>query len=180
MKSIHQNSELVNRDYDLSGDSGRNLLVMVVQLCVSLVATIILYRLYFPDIHQSSLAQVAFPVAIFHMFRFIGMSVLMPGQLDKRISYRARFQIAIGDLAVALSAVALTYFIVEGGSESLIRILAWVFLIICFTDMANIQRFFTKEKFWNKEMGLTWLLQVLLAIPFLFGECIVLYKLIFG
>jgi hypothetical protein len=108
------------------------------------------------------------------------MSVLMPGQLDKRISYKAKFQIAIGDLAVALSAVALTYFIVEGASESLIRILAWIFLIICFADMINIQRFFTKEKFWNKEMGLTWLLQVLLAIPFLFGECIVLYKLIFS
>ena len=103
-----------------------NLLVMNVQISISLVTTIILCRWLFPGIVQAEFALAALPVAVLHMFRFIGATVVMPGQLDDAISHKAKVQIAIGDLAVALTAVLLTFAILEGFSATAIRMLAWI------------------------------------------------------
>jgi hypothetical protein len=158
----------------------RNLLVMNVQMAVSLLTTIILVRWLFPGIAQEEFATAVLPVAVLHMFRFIGMTVVMPDQLDDAISHRAKVQIAVGDLAVALTAVLLTFAIVEGFSDGAIRALAWLFVITCLADMAVIQRFFIREQFWDKKMGVVWLFQVLLSAPMVMGEIFVLYRLVAG
>ena len=106
--------------------------------------------------------------------------MLMLGQVDSTISATAKNQIAYLDLAVAISAVALTFAIVEGFSETMIRAIAWLFIAICLADLAIVQRFFVGEKFWDKEMGVFWLFQVLLSAPMLLGEFVVLYRLIAG
>ncbi|MCB1449244.1 MAG: hypothetical protein KDJ67_03855 [Nitratireductor sp.] len=162
----------------MSLSPSRNLLVMNVQMSVSLLTTIILCRLLFPGIVQAEFAVAVLPVAILHMFRFIGMTVVMPGQLDDAISHKAKVQIAIGDLAVAVTAVLLTFAIVEGFSDGAVRALAWLFVITCLTDMAVIQRFFIREQFWDKKMGVVWLFQVLLSVPMVLGEFFVLYRLV--
>mgnify|MGYP001048624282 CR=1 FL=1 len=158
----------------------RNLLVMNIQMTVSLVATIILVRWLFPGIVQAEFAVAILPVAVLHMFRFIGMTVVMPGQLDDEISHKAKVQIAVGDLIVALTSVLLTFGLVEGFSEGTVQALAWIFVITCLADMAVIQRHFIGERFWNKRMGVVWLFQVLLAVPMVLGEFLVLYRLVAG
>jgi hypothetical protein len=77
-------------------------------------------------------------------------------------------------------AVLLTFAILEGFSETTVRTLAWIFVITCLIDMSVIQRFFIKEQFWNKEMGVVWLFQVLLSAPMVLGEVFVLYRLVTG
>lgn len=158
----------------------QNLVVMNIQMTVSLLATLILCRWLLPDIVQADFADAIWPVAALHMFRFIGMTVVMPGQLDDDITKKAKVLIAVGDLAVALSAVVLAFAITQGGSEAVLRGLAWVFVLICFADMAVIQRYFIAEQFWNKQMGVVWLFQVLLSVPMILGEVFVLYRLIAG
>lgn len=180
MKKTNKSENSVAGLLSMTESNRRNFLVMNVQLMVSLVSTIIISRLYFPEIFQTEFSQAVLPVSVFHMFRFLGMTLLMPGQMDSQISYKAKLQISIGDLAVAVSAVMLTFFIAEGYSDTLVRTTAWIFVIVCLIDMANIQRFFFKEKWWNKEMGTNWLLQVLLGMPMLLGEFFVLYLLITG
>ena len=160
--------------------ASRNLLVMNVQMAVSLLTTIILVRWLFPGIAQEQFTVAVLPVAVLHMFRFIGMTVVMPGQLDDAISQKAKVQIAVGDLAVALTAVLLTFAIVEGFSAGAIRALAWLFVVTCLADMAVIQRFFIREQFWDKKMGVVWLFQVLLSVPMVMGEIFVLYRLVTG
>jgi hypothetical protein len=164
----------------MSLSPSRNLLVMNVQISISLVSTIILCRWLFPDIVRADFAVAALPVAVLHMFRFIGATVVMPGQLDGGISHKAKVQIAIGDLLVSLTAVLLTFAILEGFSETTVRTLAWIFVITCLIDMSVIQRFFIKEQFWNKKMGVVWLFQVLLSAPMVLGEVFVLYRLVTG
>jgi len=46
--------------------------------------------------------------------------------------------------------------------------------------MAVIQRFFIREQFWDKKMGVVWLFQVLLSVPMVLGELFVLYRLVTG
>lgn len=178
MKQTNKKEDFQVDHLSTTESNRRNFLVMNLQLLVSLISTVIISRVYFPDIFQAEFSQAIFPIAVFHMFRFIGLTLLMPGQMDSRISYTAKLQISIGDFAVAVSAVVLTFFIAEGYSDILVRTMAWIFVIVCFVDMANIQRFFFKEKWWNKEMGTNWLLQVLLGMPMLLGEFFVLYSLI--
>lgn len=81
---------------------------------------------------------------------------------------------------MALTAVLLTFAIVEGFSDGAIRALAWLFVITCLADMAVIQRFFIREQFWDKKMGVVWLFQVLLSAPMVMGEIFVLYRLVAG
>lgn len=70
----------------------RNLLVMNVQMAVSLLTTIILVRWLFPGIAQEEFATAVLPVAVLHMFRFIGMTVVMPDQLDDASAKGPRFR----------------------------------------------------------------------------------------
>ncbi|MEM6889190.1 MAG: hypothetical protein AAF636_13735 [Pseudomonadota bacterium] len=74
--------------------SRNNLIVMGLQMTVSLLSTIMLCRYLFPDIFQVDFATAIFPIAVLHMFRFVAMTMLMPGQVDSRISQAAKNQIA--------------------------------------------------------------------------------------
>lgn len=65
---------------------------MNIQMTVSLLATLVPCRWLLPDIVQTDFAPAIWPVAALHMFRFIGLTVLMPGQLDDEISQKAKEQ----------------------------------------------------------------------------------------
>ena len=84
----------------------QNLIILNVQVGMALLTFFLLFRTYFQDWlkRQPFLAAVQ-PLLFFHVFRFLGLNVLVTGQVDPELPLNALKTIAFGDFASAVCAL---------------------------------------------------------------------------
>lgn len=111
----------------------QNVIHLTIQLVMSVSAYTLLYRIYLrPWLQTKAFEQAVLPFLILHIFRFLGLNLLVTGQVDPAVPREALQIMAYGDLASGICALLATLAIVT--HSGLKRPLVWLFSMVGIAD----------------------------------------------
>jgi hypothetical protein len=139
----------------------------------------IVTRIYiWPNLLKLPRERALLPLVCFHMFRFIGLSFLVPGVVSPLLPYGFASEAAYGDLIAAVLAVITVLALVSRASWALAA--AWIFNIWGTLDLLNA--IFQGEivyRFSPGLLGAAYYIPVAI-VPILLITHIVMFALLFG
>jgi len=129
-----------------------NVTIFWLQLLTSCAVFALAARWYlWPILTRSSLKSALIPLLFVHVFRYVGMVLLVKGMVDPKLPGDALTTAAYGDLVAA--ALALASIVALRGGWRVAVPLAWVFSTWGFVDLLNTLRGVIQTKLPNFDLG---------------------------
>jgi len=88
---------------------------LAIQFSMAIAAYLLIFRTYLhPWLREQTFEAAVMPFLIFHIFRYLGLALLVTGQVDPEVSRNALSIMAYGDLASGVCALIAVVAIVHG------------------------------------------------------------------
>lgn len=125
------------------------------QLLISVVVCVLVVAWYvWPRLTRLPVKSALIPLIFVHVFRYLGMTLLVPGMVDPKIPGEVLFNTAYGDLIAA--GLALSAIVALRNNARLGIILAWVFNIWGFVDLLGALRTVVQVNLPSFYLGPVW------------------------
>jgi hypothetical protein len=129
-----------------------NVTIFWLQLFLSCVVSALVTKWYlWPALTKLSLNSALIPLVFVHVFRYVGMYLLVTGAVDPKLPREALSAAAYGDLAAA--ALALASIVALRGKWRFAIALVWVFSTWGFVDLLNTLRGVIQTSLPNFNLG---------------------------
>lgn len=139
-----------------------NVSIFWMQILLSCVVCILIVAWYiWPRLTNLPRNSALIPLLFVHVFRYLGMTLLVPGMVDARIPGEVLFNTAYGDLIAA--ALALAAIIALRGNWRFGVIMAWVFNIWGFVDLIGALRTVLQVNLPTFNLGPIWFIYTFYA-----------------
>lgn len=143
-----------------------NTAYLVIQFSMAIVVYLVIYSTYLrPWLQAQPLETAILPFLILHVFRYLGLTLLVTGQVSAEVSRTALGAMAYGDLASGVAALA-AVIAITAGSRLAVPLVA-VFSVVGIADLINIGPTALGAGVLDASIGTMWFLMVLYA-PILF------------
>ena len=105
-----------------------------IQFTLSLIVyTLIAIWFIHPKLQKKNWQYAVLPLLLIHAFRYMPLTLLMPGQVDAGIAIGIKETIAYGDLISGILAIIAAVFVRYNFSGS--KVLVWIFSIVGIADI---------------------------------------------
>jgi hypothetical protein len=139
-----------------------NVAIFWMQLLVSCVICVIVVVWYvWPYLTKLTLNSALIPLLFVHVFRYVGMTLLVPGMVDPKLPREILVNTAYGDLLAA--ALALSAIVALRSNWGVGVLLAWVFNIWGFADLLNAVRSVLQVNLPSFNLGTIWFIYTFYA-----------------
>ena len=125
------------------------------QILISSVVCIIVVAWYvWPRLTKLPRNSALIPLLFVHVFRYLGMTLLVPGMVDAKLPREVLFNTAYGDLIAA--ALALSAIVALRNNWRVGILMAWVFNTWGFVDLLGALRSVLQVNLPNFNLGPVW------------------------
>jgi hypothetical protein len=132
-----------------------NVTIFWLQLLLSLgVCAIVVAWYVWPYLTTLTRNSALIPLLFVHVFRYLGMTLLVPGMIDPKLPREVLFNSAYGDLLAAALALA-SIFALRSNWRFAVP-LAWVFNTWGFADLLNVLRSVLRVNLPSFNLGTAW------------------------
>lgn len=153
-----------------------NIVILNLQYMMAFGTFIVIYRIYLRQWFKSRPMHAAvLPLLLLHAFRYLGLTLIVPGQMDPALSLDGLSVMAWGDYASGTAALLAAIAIHHRWSiaTAMVAIFTLVgigdFIVVGYTA-ANIGVFFA-------DMGTMWFVNVIYAPTLLLSQIYIAYRL---
>lgn len=154
-----------------------NLLILNLQCLVALGTYVVIFRIYLQPWFQAQPFRTAvLPLLLLHAFRYLGLTLMVPGQIDDAIALEALQIMAWGDFASAVSALLAAVAVHHRWSVS--TALVALFSLISIGDLILVGYTATNAGLFFADIGTMWFLLVLYAPAMLLAQVYIAYRLV--
>jgi len=132
-----------------------NVTIFWLQLLLSCIVCAIVMAWYvWPYLTKLTRSSALIPLLFVHVFRYLGMTLLVPGMVDAKLPREILFNTAYGDLIAAL--LALVSIFALRGNWRIGVLLVWVFNTWGFVDLLNALRSVLQVNLPSFRLGTVW------------------------
>lgn len=153
-----------------------NLVILNLQYLVALGTYIVIFRIYLrPWFARQPFAAAVLPLLLLHAFRYLGLTLMVPGQIDPSIPMSALQIMAWGDFASGVAAL-LAAIAVHHRSRVATALVA-VFTLVGVGDLLVVGYTAINAGVFFADIGTMWFLLVLYAPAMLLAQIYIAYRL---
>ena len=147
-----------------------------IQFPMAIIIYLVIYRAYLRDwLQEQSFEQAVLPFLILHVFRYLGLTLLVTGQVSPEVSRSALSAMAWGDLASGVAALAAVLAIRLGSRFSVPLVV--LFSIVGIGDLINVGPTALSAGVLDASIGTMWFLMVIYAPALLLSHIYIIYRL---
>lgn len=153
-----------------------NLMILNIQATMALCIYILIYRVYLRDWFKArDFGAAVLPLLILHSFRYLGLNMLVTGQMAPDIPREALQIMAYGDFAAGftalLAAIAIAY------KSKIGAMLVFVFTIVGVSDLIIVAPTAFNANVFDADMGMMWFLLLVYAPTLLLSHIYIIFRL---
>lgn len=154
-----------------------NLVILNLQIVVALGVYVVIYRIYLQRWFAAQpFGRAVLPLLLLHVFRYLGLTLIVPGQMDAAVSMDALQIIAWGDFASGLAALLAAIAVHHRWSAS--TALVGLFSVVGIGDLILVGITATRAGIFFSDMGTMWFVCVLYAPVMLLTQIYIAYRLV--
>jgi hypothetical protein len=154
-----------------------NLTILNLQCVVALGTYAVIFRIYLqPWFKAQPFGPAVLPLLILHAFRYMGLTLIVPGQIDPAISMDALQIMAWGDFASGVTALLAAVAVHHRWSAA--TALVALFSLVGIGDLITVGYTATNAGIFFANMGTMWFVLVLYAPVMLLAQLYIAYRLI--
>ncbi len=154
-----------------------NTLIQIIQTVMAISAYVLLFRNYLqPWFKTKEFGEAVLPLLILHIFRYLGLCLLVPGQIDLSVPRGALQLMAFGDLAAGVCAL-LAAIAVSAKSKLAIPLVA-LFTVVGIGDLIMIAPTAKNAGVIDADIGTMWFFLVIFAPALLLSHIYIAYRLL--
>ncbi len=154
------------------------LLHMNIQILMAFAALTLIFRIYLqPWLKAQAFGAAVLPLLLLHVFRFLGLTLLAPGQVEASVSRVSLQTMAYGDLAAGIAAL-LAAVAVHFRSSLSVPLVA-LFTLVGFGDFIVVGYTAAQAGIPEASIGTMRFLMVTFAPALLITQLYVAYRLVF-
>ena len=154
-----------------------NMLVLSVQMVMALTVFILIFRVYLQRWFTAQpLAVAVLPLLILHVFRYLGLTLIAPGQVEASVSRTALQVMAYGDLAAGVAALLAVLAVVSRSSLATASIV--LFTVVGFGDFISVGYTAAQAGIIDADIGTMRFFLVTFAPALLLSQIYVAYRLV--
>lgn len=153
-----------------------NLLILNIQATMAVCIYVLIYRVYLRDwFNARDFGAAVLPLLILHSFRYLGLTMLVTGQMAPEIPRDALQIMAYGDFAAGFTALIAAIAIackLKTGS-----LLVFVFTIVGVADLIIVGPTAFNAGVFDADIGIMWFLLVVYAPSLLLSHIYIILRL---
>ena len=154
-----------------------NLIILNLQFVMALGAYVVIYRIYLQRWFASQpFGKAVLPLLLLHVFRYLGLTLIVPGQIDSSVSMDALQVMAWGDFASGVCALLAA--IAVHHRWSVATALVGLFSLVGIGDLIAVGITAIKAGVFFADIGTMWFILVLYAPVMLLAQIYVAYRLV--
>ncbi|MCB1613507.1 MAG: hypothetical protein KDI60_17400 [Xanthomonadales bacterium] len=154
-----------------------NLAILSLQYLVALGTYIVIFRVYLqPWFKAQPFGKAVLPLLLLHAFRYLGLTLMVPGQIDESIAFGALQIMAWGDFASGVSALLAAVAVHHRWSSA--TALVALFSLIGIGDLIVVGHTAINAGVFFADIGTMWFLLVLYAPAMLLAQIYIAYRLV--
>lgn len=155
-----------------------NTVIQIIQTAMAISAYVLIFRNYLqPWFRARAFGEAILPLLILHIFRYLGLCLLVTGQIDVSVPRDALQWMAFGDLAAAVSALLAATAI--SARSKLAVPLVTLFTLVGIGDLIMIASTAKNAGVIDAEIGAMWFFLVIFAPAILLSHLYVAYRLFY-
>ncbi len=153
-----------------------NVVVLNLQCLMATGAYVVIYRIYLQKWFKAqTFGTAVLPLLILHAFRYIGLSLIVPGQIDPSISRDALQIMAWGDFASGVFALLAAIAVHHRWSAS--TALVALFSLVGIGDLIAVGFTATRGGVFFADIGTMWFVLIIYAPVMLLSQLYIAYRL---
>lgn len=154
-----------------------NLITLNLQFVVAIGVYLVIYRIYLrPWFSAQPFGRAVLPLLLLHAFRYLGLTLIVPGQIDASISMDALQVMAWGDFASGVTALLAAVAVHHRWSTS--TALVGLFSLVGIGDLLSVGVVAGNAGIFFAPMGTMWFVLVLYAPVMLLAQIYIAWRLI--
>lgn len=154
-----------------------NLLILNLQVVMALGVYIVIYRIYLRSWFKAqSFGSAVLPLLLLHVFRYLGLMLLAPGQIDPALPREALLVIAWGDFASGACALVAAIAVHHRWPPA--TWLVGLFSLVGFADFFVVGVTAAKIGIFDADIGMMWFLAAFFAPALLLSQIYIAYRLV--
>lgn len=155
----------------------QNLIILNVQVGIAIVGYYLAYRIYFRDwLNRQEFGPAVQPLLLIHLYRFLGLTLLVTGQADPNLPLGAMQTIAFGDFAASVAALFAAIAVYANSSSA--PLFVAIFTLIGLGDIAIVGYTAITANVFQAYIGGMWFLSGILAPVLLLSHIYIAYRLL--
>jgi hypothetical protein len=154
-----------------------NIIHLNIQFLIALVTFLLIFRIYLqPWFKSQPFGPAVLPLLLIHVFRYLGLTFLAPGQVEASVSPMALQIMAYGDLSSGVFALLAALAI--AGRSSLIVPLVGLFTLVGLGDLIMVGYQAAQVGIVHADIGTMRFLMVTFAPVLLLSHIYIAYRLV--
>ena len=154
-----------------------NLVILNLQYLVALGTYVVIFRIYLqPWFSAQAFGTAVLPLLLLHAFRYLGLTLMVPGQIDPAIPMDALQIMAWGDFASGVTALLAAIAVHHRWSAA--TALVTLFTLVGIGALAMVGYTAIKAGVFRVDIGTMWFLLVLYAPAMLLAQIYIAYRLV--
>jgi hypothetical protein len=154
-----------------------NLLILSTQTLVALAVFSLIYKVYLREwFNAQAFGTAVLPLLFLHCFRYLGLSMLVTGQMAPEVSRDALHIMAYGDFAAGIAALLAVLAVLV--KSKLAPMLVLLFSVVGIGDLIVIGPTAYNGGVFAADIGTMWFLLVLYAPTLLLSHIYIAYRLV--
>lgn len=154
-----------------------NLIILNLQTAMAVAIYLLIYRVYLRDLFNArDFASAVLPLLVLHSFRYLGLCLIIPGQIAEEVPRQALQIMAWGDFASGVSALIAAIAVFKRSRFS--PFLVFLFSIIGIGDLMAVGPTAYNAGVFYADIGTMWFVLVTLAPALLLTHIYIAYRLL--
>lgn len=154
-----------------------NIVILNLQFVMALGAYVVIYRIYLQRWFRAQpFGTAVLPLLLLHVFRYMGLTLVVPGQIDPSIPMHALQVMAWGDFASGV--FALLAAIAVHHRWSIATALVALFSLVGIGDLVTVGYTAINAGVFFADIGTMWFVLVLYAPAMLLAQIYIAYRLV--
>lgn len=154
-----------------------NLVILNLQTLVALGTYVVIFRIYLqPWFKAQPFDRAVLPLLILHTFRYLGLTLIIPGQIGPTVSQDALQIMAWGDFASGVTALLAAVAVHHRWSAA--TALVALFSLVGIGDLLTVGFTAVNAGVFFADIGTMWFVLVLYAPVMLLAQLYIAYRLI--
>lgn len=154
-----------------------NLVILNLQIVVALGVYVVIYRIYLqPWFAAQPFERAVLPLLLLHVFRYLGLTLIVPGQIGPTVSMDSLHVMAWGDFASGLAALLAAIAVHHRWSTA--TALVGLFSLLGIGDLIVVGITATRAGVFFADIGTMWFILVLYAPVMLLAQLYIAYRLV--
>jgi hypothetical protein len=154
-----------------------NIVILNLQCLVALCTYVVIFQIYLrPWFRAQAFGKAVLPLLMLHAFRYLGLTLIIPGQIDPVVSRDALQIMAWGDFASGVTALLAAIAVHRRWSAG--TALVALFSLVGIGDLITVGHTAISAGVFFADIGTMWFVLVLYAPVMLLAQLYIAYRLI--